>query len=485
MPLFQYRAQDNEGRTVEGMVTADNASAATQSLTARGFRIFDLAQKGVTVAPTPAAAPRPTPPKPNPQTSSPPQAPRSFSQQVVNPAATSFHTPTRRSGGQSEQILMNAPAAARPTSVPAGPQRVNLPVAAPVQIVRTKRGTDKANTFLFSQLASFFRAGINPAEAFTRLSSTHPKPWYRESLTEAAKATAEGLRFSQVLERYPDLYPPHIAGMIRAGEEGGFLVEATEAVAEQTNESLKFNRWPLFLFWWVFGNIIFLPPCIALSSALEKMTDTFFGPNATPGADGPTVMMQATLHALLWPVGPLTILSTAVCWGSYWWWMQLKQRMLRHRALLRVPTIGKRARSESLATFAWVLSMVSRAGIAPRTAWNVAAGAMPNLALGERMRQVGVQMHDGTKLSEAIYNSGVVPEEYGPIVSNGELVGDVSSALMTISTASRDDFARADGMSKMRMGCWGTLVIALVFLASGIMIAKFYTHMIPTVTSTD
>jgi type II secretory pathway component PulF len=129
--------------------------------------------------------------------------------------------------------------------------------------------------------------------------------------------------------------------------------------------------------------------------------------------------------------------------------------------------------------------MVSRAGIAPRTAWNVAAGAMPNLALAERLRQVGTQMHDGTKLSEAIYNSKVVPEEYGPIVSNGELVGDVSSALMTISAASRYDFSRQDGMSKLRFGCWGALVVGLVFLASGIMIAKFYNHLIPTVTSTD
>ncbi|MHB8637667.1 MAG: type II secretion system F family protein [Fimbriimonadaceae bacterium] len=480
MPLFQYRAQDTEGRTVEGMVTADTASAATQSLTARGFRIFDLTEKGGTVAAPPSSpAPRPAPPSVQPTPA------KSFAQQVANPGAPSFHTPARRAGSQREQILLNAPLAARPAPAPTGPQRVNVPAAAPVQVVRTKRGTDKANTFLFSQLASFFRAGINPAEAFTQLSNTHPKPWYRQSLVEAAKATTEGLRFSQVLERYPDLYPPHIPGMIRAGEEGGFLVEATEAVAEQTNESLKFNRWPLLLFWWIFGNIIFLPPCIALTSALEKATDVFFGPNATPNANGTQVMVQATIQSFLWPVGPITILTTAACWGAYWWWMQLPQRMLRHRALLKVPTIGKRARSESLATFAWTLSMVSRVGIAPRTAWNAAAGAMPNLALAERMRKVGQQMHDGTKLSEAIYNSKVVPEEYGPIVSNGEMVGDVSSALMTISAASRDDFSRADGMSKMRFGCWGMLVIALVFLASGLMISKFYLHMIPTVTSTD
>ena len=302
---------------------------------------------------------------------------------------------------------------------------------------------------------------------------------------EAAKSTAEGLRFSQVLERYPDLYPPHIPGMIRAGEEGGFLVEAAEAVAEQTNESLKFNRWPLFLFWWVFANVIFLPPCISLMSAVNKLTDTYLGNQPSTDPNGMGMLMHAVLQSLLWPVGPLTLLSTAICWGSYWWWMRLPQRMLRHRALLRVPSIGKRARSESLATFAWALSMVSRAGIAPRTAWNVAAGAMPNLALAERMRQVGAQMQDGTKLSEAIHNSRVVPEEYAPIVSNGELVGDVSSALMTISTASRDDFSREDGMSKMRIGCWGVLVIALVFLASGIMIAHFYTHAITVTTTTD
>ncbi|HLK13277.1 MAG TPA: type II secretion system F family protein, partial [Fimbriimonadaceae bacterium] len=315
---------------------------------------------------------------------------------------------------------------------------------------------------------------------------THPKPWYKQSLTEAAKSTSEGLRFSQVLERYPDLYPPHIPGMIKAGEEGGFLVEATEAVAEQTNESLKFNRWPLLLWWWIFGNIIFLPGCYALMGALNRSTDVYFGPNAASAdQNGLRVMLQQTVQCFVWPVGPITILVTAVCWGSYWWWMRLSQRGLRHHALLYVPTIGKRARSESLAIFAWALSMVSRAGVAPRTAWELATGAMPNLYLADRMRQVGARMQDGTKLSEAISDSRVVPEEYGPIVSNGELVGDVSSALMTISGASRDDFSRQDGMSKMRFGCWGILVVAFVLLLSGFMIRDLYMHWFNVIPSAD
>ncbi|HLK13904.1 MAG TPA: hypothetical protein VKT78_03785, partial [Fimbriimonadaceae bacterium] len=166
MPLFQYKAQDGEGRTVEGMVTADSAQAATQSLTARGFRIFDLSQKGggTTAPPQPA---RPAAPVQPPQA-----APASFAQRIANPVAPDYHTPSRRATGQREQILLNEPVKPKPAPMPAGPQRVNIPAAAPVQIVRTKRGSDKSNTFLFSQLASFFRAGVNPAEAFTRLSAT-------------------------------------------------------------------------------------------------------------------------------------------------------------------------------------------------------------------------------------------------------------------------------------------------------------------------
>lgn len=360
-----------------------------------------------------------------------------------------------------------------------------MPVAAPVQVVRTKRGSDKANTFLFSQLASFFRAGVNPAEAFTQLSATHPKEWYRQSLMEAAKSTSEGLRFSQVLERYPDLYPPHITGMIRAGEEGGFLVEATEAVAEQTNESLKFSRWPLILWWWIFSNIIFIPPLVAGMKAIDNSIDTFFGPKADVSANGWSVILGGFWKSTLWPVGPLTILTTILAWGGYAWWMALRNRMLRHKAVLLVPSVGKRARSESLATFAWVLSMVSRAGVAPRTAWRLAAGTMPNLALASEMRGVGEKMHDGTRLSEAITGTRAVPPEYGAIVSNGELVGDVSTALMTISSASRDDFARQDGMSKMRFGCWGTLVFAFVALAGGIITVHYYNHLIPVVSSPE
>jgi type II secretory pathway component PulF len=326
---------------------------------------------------------------------------------------------------------------------------------------------------------------VNPAEAFTILSRNNPKPWYQESLVEAAKATAEGVRFSQVLERYPDLYPPHIVGMIRAGEEGGFLVEATEAVAEQTSESMKFNRWPMLLFWWVFGNIVFLPPTLSLVNATDRVMDQTVGPTPSGNSNGFAMLGHAFLSNMLWPVGPMSLLITAVCWGSYRWWMQLKNQMLRHRALLRVPTIGKRARAESLATFGWVLSMVSRAGVSPRMSWELGASAMPNMAMAARMRLVGNQMHDGSRISEALTNSQLVPYEYGSIVSNGELVGDVPSALMTISAASRDDFAREDGMSKMRIGCWGTLVVALVFLASGLMMAHYYTHMIQVVPSAD
>jgi general secretion pathway protein F len=354
-----------------------------------------------------------------------------------------------------------------------------MPAAAPAQIVKTRRGTDAANTFLFSQLAALLRAGINPAEAFTSLANRPIKPYYEPFLREAAKATTEGVRFGAVMEKYPYLFAPHIPGMIRAGEEGGYLVEACEQVATQTEESRKFNFWLWVFFWWVASNVVFIPPIFMMEKALDHLTDSFLGPNAnsTTGT-GFDVLRAGMTQGLLWPVGPVTLLLCAAYWWGYAWWMKPKQRPLRHRVLLRLPTIGRRARAESLAVFAWTLSMVSRVGIAPRTAWALATNAMPNVWLAGQMRKVGDQMNDGTKLSEALTQTGSIPSEYVPMVQTGELVGEVSSSLLTISNASYEESQRQAGMSKIRMGCWAMILVALSFLAGGIMISHFYTHMI-------
>ena len=352
MPLFQYRAQDNQGRSVEGAVTADTKLAAQTALKDRGLRIFDLVEKGGPAAVAPA-----------PRTVAPTAAPRVQPAAPPAPAAANFHTPVRRAGGKVEQINQNQPApAVKP--IQAGPQKVNMPAPPPAAIVRTKRGTDTGNTFLFAQLASYFRAGVNPAEAFTQLQAHNPRPEYQQSLAEAAKATTEGVRFSQVLERYPDLYAPHIVGMIRASEEAGYLVEACEQVAKQTEDSRRFGYAPKVFFWFSLLNLVFLPPSwLVFRAALDSWDAQ---DKAGGSLNGWSVLGSTMGQSLKWPVGPAVIALLVFLILGNRWWMSLDRRPLRHAAILKVPSLGKRVRAESVAVFTWTLSMVSWAGIPAR-----------------------------------------------------------------------------------------------------------------------
>lgn len=468
MPLFQYRAQDNQGRTIEGAVTADDAGSAQAGLVARGLRIFDLQERG--------GAPKqtvPAPPKPVQQpTITPP------------PIVNASQAPPRPVAGSRGQILLNSPAPT-PRAVPAQPQRVNTSQPAPSRIVRTKRGTNKDNTFLFAQIASYLRSGVNPAEAFNQLAASHPKPWFRESLLEAAKQTSEGVRFSQVLARYPDLYEPGIVGMIRAGEEGGFLVEACDAVAEQTEAARRFAIIPTFVFWFSLVNLAFLPAIWMMVRAALHVWDVADAPGGGR-INGARVLGQGIWQSILWPVGPVTLVLVLIGWLAHRWLMSLESRPMRHRLALKTPSVGKRAKAESIAIFAWTLSLVSRAGVAPRAAWALAVGAMPNIQMQAEMKAVGDRMQDGTKLSEAMRGTNLLPEEYSMIVQTGEMTGDVTSALQNASSASRDDFKRETIFAGSRICCWGLLALGIGFLVAFYLIyGVFYGHMFDKVLGGD
>ena len=151
-----------------------------------------------------------------------------------------------------------------------------------------------------------------------------------------------------------------------------------------------------------------------------------------------------------------------------------------------IPAIGKRAKAESLAIFSWTLSMVSRAGIPPKTTFELAIGAMPNLWMQHQLREVQVRMQDGTRLSEAVAGTKLLPDEYAAILQTGEMVGDVSTSLMRVSGASTEEFQRNDKLAMARIGCWGILVM---IIATGVLayfvIGQYYPHMIQTVTSPD
>lgn len=375
MPFYSYSAQDATGKWVEGTLHAASAEEARRALAAQRLLVQRLGERGSLAPATPAVAPRPAP-------------------------------------------------VAAPAPVPA-----TAPATAPV-VIKTGRGSAKERFFLFSQLHSYAKSGMNPRTALEDLAGRTQHPGYAGSLREAAAATGEGFRLSDSLERYPRLYPPDVIGTLRAGESAGFMPEALEEIARQTGDSIGFGR----KFLWLGCStlpVLFVAPLVVVGvfSATRSMkiqNDSNFtvGAGSALGQSFGAVVQQNLLVLLAF----YFLLAAGI-----WFARSDLIAELRHRVALFLPPLSGRARSEGLGRFTWAMGLASRSGVSPREAWSLAAATIPNRALRARLMGIGNRMRESARLSPALRETGVVPDSMASIVETGEMTGDVPGALDTVA----------------------------------------------------
>lgn len=436
MPFFQYTATNSQGQQIQGSVQAGSLDEANRALTLQGFRvaqIHDARQAPVAAAPIPPVAQAPSlrsePPRP--QTSA--------------------------------------------------PVRVNMPAAKPLgHPVKTKLGTDKDTYFYFAQLAGYLRTGINPSQAFADVGNRTRRDDYREAFQRVSKNVIEGGSIADTLSLYPYLFPPHVAGTVRAGEVGGYLPDALQAISDQADSSRKFRRWFVWLGLAALSVIVCYPILkVFFDGALKTWDAQEKAGGMAPGMKTYTSEMWTVLK---W-VGPITLIAAIIGIVLGFIWQSMRFRETRHRLALMVPTVRKRAKSESFAAFAWHLSNLAHAGIPPNRAWELASDTVPNQAIRESLIEQQGRMTEHTKLSEALFNTRMLPDEYAPMVQTGEITGDVPGQLMQASKMSQDEFALQDKASKARIGCW---ILILTFGVGMLLIyamyGQFWGQLIPKVT---
>jgi type II secretory pathway component PulF len=426
MPFFRYAATDAQGKAVHGTVQAKTPEEAANALYQKGIRVTAWLDPNARHA-IPAAQQTPVP------------------------------APAQRSDPRVRQIeLASAPVLNR------------LPASSGLAPKRTRPGTDKERFFLFTQVANLLRAGVNPHQGFGDMAARMRRDDYREAMQLVAQKAAEGLPISEVLAAYPDLFPSHAVGLVRAGEIGGFLPEACTAVAQQAEAAHQFRR-SLWMVWVVAIHAFLVIPLGVLAyKAFPRAFELTESSNAAGFGAGLSAVGAAFRELLIWPVGPLALLIYALAYVIYKWVHSRPMTGKRHRWSLRTPILGGRARHEGISLFAWVLGKVAQGGGTPHQSWEVGLECVPNLALRRELREAGQKLHTGERLSAAFSGTRLFPEEYAPMMATAELTGDVPGTLQTLSDLSRRDFETST--TKSKAAAWVMSSTALVVTGGIILI---------------
>ena len=89
------------------------------------------------------------------------------------------------------------------------------------------------------------------------------------------------------------------------------------------------------------------------------------------------------------------------------------------------------------------MAHVSKAGISPARAWQLAADSVPNLAFRAKVSGVGQQLSGSEKMSDLVFRSNLFPDEYAPMVASAEYTGDLPGAMQKLSDLSAGEFVAA------------------------------------------
>lgn len=433
MPHFRYQAREPQGRYVEGTIEADSPKEAEDKIAAQGLRPISVTQ-----AASPVAQRLPQPP------------------QAAKVPVAAPQAPVRQVHVAQPSQVIHVPSAV-PVAPPAG------------TIHKTKWGTNKDLMLLFSQFASYLKAGINPAQAAHNLSTSSIRRDYGEALELASQYAAEGKGLSAAFASYPYLFPPHVVGLVKAGETGGFLPEACTAVSTQAEGARKFAFAFKLLSVGVIGLVLLVPIGVLL---IRAALDTFRAQDAAGGAlPGFGAFFSALLHQLMWPAGPIGAAGLLLLYGLLKWLLSMKMSLRRHTISSKMPVAGKRSWAEGMALFSWTLSNLFKAGAAPKTALLAAAATIPNLAVREEVERIGQGMNENTPLSQAFAQSRRLPPMYHSLALTGEMTGDLPGQLLMASNSSREELDYVEADAKKRAGCWGCLIY---FVGMVILFLLFY-----------
>src|SRR5262249_37153442 len=114
---------------------------------------------------------------------------------------------------------------------------------------------------------------------------------------------------------------------------------------------------------------------------------------------------------------------------------------------------------------------LSNSGIPPKQSWDLAADAVPNIAVREKLRKVGDALSGNERLSDAIFKERLFTQDYAPMIATAEVTGDIPQAFGQLAKLSQSEFQAAETDARTKSRSWGC---AISIAISGILMILIY-----------
>jgi general secretion pathway protein F/type IV pilus assembly protein PilC len=297
----------------------------------------------------------------------------------------------------------------------------------------------------YRQLADLLKAGLPMLRAFTTLQKQNSDQRFAPILEELRLAITGGSELSEAMKRFPEVFQELEAGMVRAGERGGFLEDVLMRLAQFTERARELKGqvtgaliYPAVLVLAGIGVIIVMMTAVlpAFTQMLESM--------GTMPLPTRIVMGVSTFLQKSWPLVLLAVGAGVA--GIVGWARSPAGRAAVDALKLRLPVLKTVMLQTATARFARTLGTLLGAGVQIGPALKIAADAVGNQVLAEEINAAAERVRQGEALATPLSRSRYFPPMLTEMVAIGEETGSLDKVLIEAAGGYEREADRAVSM---------------------------------------
>ncbi len=283
------------------------------------------------------------------------------------------------------------------------------------------------------QFATMINSGLSLLRALNILTEQTESKTLATTLDLVRTDIESGNSLSSAMAKHPDVFPPLMINMTKAGEVGGFLDLVMLQVAQNFEADVKLRgkvksamTYPVVVFVMAiimcFIMLIFIVPVFA--KMFESLGSTL----------PPPTRFLVFLSGLLKTITPILIVI-GIAFAFTWPRIKNKAgiRNVIDPAKLKTPVFGELFRKIALSRFSRNLGSMMKSGVPILQSLDIVADTTGNVVLARAIRDVQESVRSGEEISKPLLNHSVFPPMVVQMMAVGEETGALDTMLMKIS----------------------------------------------------
>jgi type IV pilus assembly protein PilC len=283
------------------------------------------------------------------------------------------------------------------------------------------------------QFATMINSGLSLLRALSILSEQTENDYFAEIIREVRNDVETGNALSSAMSKHPNVFPPLMVNMCKAGEVGGFLDTVLLKIAENYEAEVKLRGKIKAAM--TYPTVVFIMAIMALIVMLIFVVPTFGKIFSSLGGTLPAPTRVLVAMSKMMKLGlPFLIIATV---GGFIGYKKIKHKERTRRIVdpvkLKLPVFGLLFQKVALARFARNLGTMMHAGVPILQSLDIVADTGGNIILRDAVVAVQESVRQGESLSRPLTDHPIFPPMVVQMMSVGEDTGALDTMLHKIA----------------------------------------------------